>query len=181
MDLLSKTHVGIRSSARATIYKAALQPYIKAVFGIIIGTHERWTSPIFEAALVSCSCDATNDFSRVPKALSSDLALYAEFVNLPMAKPIAIFAAWENLLGRDRNQCTGQLVDTASELKLPYLAIFPTDGGETIWGVSIYFANRFPHDPLPYSMLKKCSDRPEHNPRRVKAMWKKIKCEHGNA
>lgn len=175
MDLLAKTQIGIRKSVRANIYKATLQPGILAVFGLILGTTEQRTFPIFDTSLVSCSHGNNFSLMEVSRILSLDLPLCSNLGVLCKADPLAIFTAWDESFNENRNQRLGQLVDITRKLKLPYLAIFPTNGGEAIWRTSIYFANRFPHDPIPYIKLGRRSELPDHNSRRIKAMWKQLK------
>ncbi|MBF0260068.1 MAG: hypothetical protein HQK62_14785 [Desulfamplus sp.] len=174
MDLIPEPIIGIRQSVRSTIYKAALQPRTPDTFGIILGIENaEKNAPIFEAALVSCSSD---ELTKVKDIIISDISLCEKVVKFTMFQPIAIFTANSWSLRNDPNQRLGFLIDMAYILEIPYVAVFPTDGGETIWGITLYSSYRFPQEPLNYKMLKKASDKPENNPRRIRALWKKLKC-----
>ena len=175
MDRLSQTHVRIRRPASSAVYKAALRPGIIAAFGFLVETRHEWVSPVFDAALLSCVCGDGFRLEDVARTLEDDLGLCRALASGHDAEPLAVFAAWEKAFRPDRSQRLGFIVDATRELRLPYLAVFPVDGGETLWRTRIYFVNRFPHDPLPYSALGRRSDRPEHNPRRMKAAWARLK------
>jgi hypothetical protein len=85
---------------------------------------------------------------------------------------IGVFGAWP-AFDEPANQLLGMLVDTAQLLNVEFVAVFPTDAGETMWGVRLYKAARFPHESLPYRMVYgRRSPQPIHNPRGIRAMWR---------
>ena len=55
-------------------------------------------------------------------------------------------------MDENRNQLEGLWVDAVRDMRLPYIVLFHTFGHEPL-GLCCYFANRFPHNALPYRSL----------------------------
>ena len=172
MDLLPKTIVSIRSEARSTAYRTALQTEFACCFGFLLGNPEPFTSPVIEFSLVGGIPKTCYELRAAPAVLRTQLAACGRVAEYTGTTPFGIFFAWDSSLMEHRNQFLGLFVDAAQEMKLRYFAEFPTLAHEPNWAPIIYFTNRFPHDPLPSRSLHgKLSIEPRHNPRRVRVLW----------
>ena len=74
----------------------------------------------------------------------------------------------------DKNACLDALVEHPISTRMPWIIEAPTLAGESIWGLSVYLADRYPGKPLPYKMTKRRVLGPQDNPRRINARWKKM-------
>ena len=134
-----------------------------------------WTQPVFDLALVAQEVKfGTLLMARLP-GLESNLAGCRQVAAKAEMNVIGLFIAWDQTnLGGFRHEQFGAIIDAAARLKLPYVAEFSTLGHESGWGISIYFANRFPHEQLPYKMFPRRSCRAEQNHRRIVKFWKSL-------
>ena len=179
MDLLPKTKAVIRTEARSAIYRAALRPGVSCCYGFLIGTIPDFVSPSFELSLPCACVERFDDAFSAPDVFSSHLPACREVAHNAETEPVGIFGAWEPSFEPRANQLLGLFIDTARTLRLPYVALFPTTAGEAMWGVSLYFANRFPHEPITYRMASgRRSVSTAHNPRRVRAQWRSTLHSH---
>jgi len=179
MDLLPKTQGLFRTEVRSAVYRAALRPGVACCYGFLIGTHPEFVSPHFELS-VPCACvPRFEDAFTASDVLTDYLLACRELATFADASPVGVFGAWDTISNPRSNQFLGLLIDTARSLDLPYVAVFPTSGGETFWGTGLFFANRFPHSPLDYRTVSgRRSARPAHNLRRIRAQWRTILHSH---
>jgi hypothetical protein len=155
-------------------YRSALRAGNQGCFGFLIGMQREFTRPVFDMACVVKETKFGEPFNIEPARLERNFASCKQLAAKADAKMIGLFIAWDALSGNCRHELFGILTDTAIRLDLPFVAEFPTDGHETFWGIRIFFANRFPHEQLPYKMLPRRSRRAEHNPRRILRLWKSM-------
>lgn len=175
-DLLPKTKVQIRNTMTGAIYKAALSQYHRACLGFILGSRDAWTQPVFDfavTAVVLPSYDGADykDGYRQLMMLVPVANVLATEINL---KVIGLWAAWDLFLMPNRHQRFGEFIDIARVLQIAYVVEINTDGGESFWAPSIFFAGRFPHNSLSYKMFHHRPLSPSDNPRRIQARWRQL-------
>jgi hypothetical protein len=181
IDLLPKTIVGIRQEARSTVYRAALSTNFYCSAGFFLGCTEPWTSPALHFALIAATPVTIDEVWLVPKRLPSLLPAATQLAQHTGTSIVGLFFASDICADDHRHQLEGLWVDATREMKLPYIMFYYTFGHE-VFGGSCYFANRFPHDGLRcHSLRGKLSLEPRHNPRRIRAMWRKLLHEMGLA
>jgi hypothetical protein len=103
----------------------------------------------------------------------------SEVAAFSKSEVIGIFAAYQSYLHTSQNQLIGYLCDYAKSRNLSYFFQFPTDGGETIWGIGVYNTKWYPHEAFDYHMVyRRASDKPHDNTRRVHRLWTKLVAAH---
>lgn len=175
MDLLPLVQVHIYRHVRGTAYKAALGHYHKPCMGLIVGTDAEWTRPTFTFALLGSVLQATDasDYQAGLQCLEKLLPAAHALASSIDQKILGVWVAWDMDWYSSPHARMGAVVDWARMMKIPYVMEVRTDGGESIWGLAVYFANRFPHAPFPYTMVKRRSHAANDNPRRIQARWRK--------
>ena len=170
--------VGIRSEAKSAVYRAALRTRLGCAYGFLLGSTEPFESPSIEVSLISGVPSEQAELWNAPKLLSAQLPACKQVAKWSGTEVIGLFLASEYYLEPRRNQLLGLWFDAAHAMKLRFLVLFPTDGHEK-WGPSCFFTNSFPPEPLPHRTARgHLSNDPNHNPRRVRAMWNQLLKEH---
>ena len=184
MNWLLKVEVQIHRAVCGALYKSALGQNQQPCVAFLLGSKEVFATPRFEFALIAIAAESWNALnveslvSGLDQRLDRGRQLASEF----QRELIGVGLAWDRDFARfARNQYAqfGLIVDFACQHNLDYILEVPVDGGESIWGLGVYFSPRFPHDPLPYKMV---SHRPKaaiDNPRRIKRAWKQALQQRG--
>jgi hypothetical protein len=167
----------IRSQVRARVYKSALGDcWHNFTCGFLLGQCERsWEEAQFDFALPTeligmTGLESISDTLDLLRQAAEEVAVFSN------TKVIGIFAAYEGYLQYGQNQLLGYLSDYGRKNWLSYFLQFPTDGGESDWGVGVYNAFWFPHEAFPYHMNRhRNSHQPYDNPRRVNKLWNALK------
>jgi len=160
--------VTIRSHVRSLVYKCAFHKAPNAACGLLLGNvHEKRV----EYALPMIEGLAWSDFRQTPTWIDAHAMIAGQVAAHCQENIVGIYVAVDDDVHADRNEVFGFIVDSLVARKLPILCVFSTLAGESIWGIAVYWAGAFPHDPLKYKMLPRKSVAVEHNPRRVLALW----------
>ena len=173
MVKLPKIECFVRTAVRPQVYRAAFQPQIKICTGFLIGTRKEDYNPVFDTALICASINQEEDFARAIGQLEAALPACRTTAEYADAEPLGLFLTGDSTELIHSMSNLGALIDLAREIRLTYVAKFSTFCGESNWGISLYCAGRFPHEQLDYRMIGKRSERPNHNPRRIKSFWEK--------
>jgi hypothetical protein len=174
MDLLPKIVVSVRQEARSAVYRVAINTDFGCAVGFLLGSTEPFESPAIEFSLVGATPATQDNLWQAPQALQLLLPASKQVAEHTGTEVIGLFMASDSCMDENRNQLEGLWVDAVQDMRLPYIVLFSTDGNEPR-GLCCYFANRFPHDALPYRSLRgKLSNEPRHNPRRVQSLWHEL-------
>lgn len=169
----------IRKHVRAQIYKTALQPYCGSACGFLLGNIDQER---IEYALPLIAGFDINKYRSIPGWLDKSLPAAQMVAQKCGEEVIGIFMAFNHYEYSYQNEMRGFLIDYLCAKELYYLCEFSTDGGESIWGIGVYQAARFPHETIKYKMASRKSSAIQDNPRRVLKIWNDIRngTEHAN-
>jgi proteasome lid subunit RPN8/RPN11 len=162
----------IRKHVRAQIYKTALQPYCGSACGFLLGNTDQER---IEYALPLIAGFDVNKYRSIPKALDESLPAAQMVAKKCGEEVMGIFMAFSGYAYSCENEMRGFLIDYLCAKEIYYLCEFCTDGGESIWGISVYQAARFPHETIKYKMAYRKSTAMQDNPRRVLKIWTDIR------
>lgn len=158
----------IRKHVRAQVYKTALQPYCGSACGFLLGNTDQER---IEYALPLIAGFDVNKYRSIPGSLDESLPAAQMVAQKCGEEVIGIFMAFSGYEYSCKNEMIGFLIDYLCAKKLYYLCEFSTDGWESIWGISVYHAARFPHEWIKYKMECRKSTAMQDNPRRVLKIW----------
>lgn len=169
-----KILVFFRREARANVYRTAFGRHHGYAYGFLLGNKDNFDAPAIDFSLVTATASTSNEMWVTLDQLRLQFKaakLTAKFAGVNV---IGLFIAQDNMFGGRHHQLMGRWIELTIDLRLQYTVEFPTLGHETLWMHQCYHAGSFPHDPLAYRTVRgKLSIRPWHNPRRVRAWWRK--------
>jgi hypothetical protein len=167
----------IRHHVRSQVYKAVFRQLPNSACGLVLGDV---TEKRIEHALPVIGGFAPSEYRSLPQCLDEARPVADKVAQYCGEDVVGIFTAYDDFPYSHTNEMRGFLVDYLLARNLVFLCQFPTLGGETIWGISVYWAGAFPHEGLEYKMTPRKSVSQQHNPRRVLKMWKNLKDELSN-
>ena len=166
--------LSIRKSAKSKIYRSALRFHPCLCLGFILGNRSQQGGTILEFPLDALKYHDGNDLSVTTAidCLNNYLTPAKVTAKVFARRLIGVFGAWDHTKPVNAMRL-GALVDYAVKIKVQYVLLAPTDGGESIWGIQVYDSTRFPSGPLEYKTSRKRSTEMNDNPKRVQSMWRK--------
>lgn len=184
MKWLLNVEVQIHKAVCGVLYKCALGQNQQPCAAFLLGSKEVFATPRFDFALIAVAAESWNALkveslvAGLEQHLDRGRQLARDFRRDLIGVSIAWCRdfAWEV---SNRHAQFGLLVDFACQHRIDYILEVPVDGGESIWGLRIYFSPRFPHDPLPYKMVYHRPKAAINNPRRIKRAWKQALQQRG--
>lgn len=176
MDLLPKVEVQIQRAVCGEFYKSALSHNKQPCSAFILGSREDYTKPHFDFALIAVASQSWNafDVASLVVGLEQKLDAVRQVAKDFQRVLIGFGIAWDRTFVTNKQSRVGVLIDFACQNSIPFVLEVPVTGGESIWGLSVYQSNRFPHDSLKYKMVSKRPTAALDNPRRVKAAWNQV-------
>ncbi len=176
MDLLPKIEVQIQRAVCGALYKSALSHNQQPCATFILGSNEDFTKPRFDFALIAVASESWNALSveSLVVGLEKRLAQIRLVAKDFRRDLIGVGIAWETFFVLKKHARFGLLVDFACQQNIPYILEVPVTGGESIWELSVYLSNSFPHESLKYKMVSQRPKAALDNPRRIKSLWKQV-------
>jgi hypothetical protein len=176
MDLLPKIEVQIQRAVCGALYKSALSQNQQPCAAFILGSTEDIAKPRFDFALIAVASKSWNalNVEGLVSGLEQQLDSIRQVAKDFQRDLISVGIAWDKSFLPNKHAQFGLLVDFARQHNIPYVLEVPVTGGESIWGLSVYFSNRFPHNSLQYKMVSRKPKAAIENPRRIKRVWKQV-------
>ncbi|MDR1497495.1 MAG: hypothetical protein LBS59_03655 [Puniceicoccales bacterium] len=160
--------ITIRGQVRSQIYRSAFSA-LSGAYGFLIGD---WRDRTIDFALPVAAIENRKYFYDATQHLDLHLTAAERVAKFTWRTVCGAFISFDTSSESDANQIIGLFIDYLIDRKLVFLLELPTSGGESIWGISVFWAGAFPHSGLPYRMARRASLAPHHNPRRVHSRWK---------
>lgn len=176
MDLLPKIEVQIQRAVLGALYKSALSNNQQPCAAFILGSSQDFIKPRFDFALIAVASESWNalNVESLVDGLEKRLDHIRRVAKDFQRDLIGVGVAWETLFVLNKHARFGLLVDFACQHNIPYILEVPVTLGESMWALSVYFSNRFPHDSLPHKMVSQRPKAAMDNPRRIKSVWKQV-------
>lgn len=160
----------------SVLYKCALGQNRQPCAAFILGSKEGSAAPRFEFALIAVAAASWNALTveSLVVGLDQHLACGRQVAKDFQREVLGVGIAWDSDFPRyagNRHAQFGLLIDFADQHQIRYVLEVPIDGGESMWGLGVYFVPRFPDNSLSYKMVYQRPKTALDNPRRIKRAW----------
>lgn len=159
----------ISRCVEAGIYAAALHREYFAAYGFIIGN---WEKQRIDFALPVKPTNSYRSLDQAFRQLDASKTAAEEVARFAECELVGAFLAEETVLDSE-HVFAGLFVRYVRSRDLMCVLECPTSGGETILTLTVFTADDFPAQHRCRSTGRR-SSAPQHNPRRVKALWMQL-------